>query len=307
VGSTVKILKECQWKGHISKVLTDNKNSEEPYRVEGAGVYQWYREDEVERIQVWSLKSAVQDLKGRPYVSAVPATQRQCAWLEPKTLRKIEEETQTIIIVEHGNSMKSDGNDGYVWDSAAMSFVYVCGHDKQLRAMSADRVRRMVADILAEDAPAETEEAALKGLGAPLQKARTEAAAAAAAVEASEAAKVDAKSAPGEPEKKKLKGQPKALAKASTALATIEAPAETVAAIQSIFSEKSDPMKILRSLPRWPVNINEWGSLQDVIWSGHTALKDGWIRVWSRSKDSEYYFHPATGKTTFDRTQVVIL
>lgn len=296
IGSMVKIIKECKWKGKMGKLITDN-GSEEPYRVEGAGVYQMYRVDEVELVKVWSLKTPVQDLKGQPWVTSVPATRRQCAWLEPRSLRGVEEKTDTIIVIDHGTAAQHVG--GYAWESAAMSFIYVCGHDAKCRASAADKVRRMVADILAEDAPEAVEETPLDEKDAPLShltKAREVAAAAAATAEAeSEVADVS------EPEKKKLKGAPKALPKSGAK----PPPEETEAPTESILNEKSDPMKVLRSLPRWPVNINEWSGLQDVIWSGHVALKDGWIRVWSRSKDSEYYYFPTSGKTTFDRSEVV--
>ena len=61
---------------------------------------------------------------------------------------------------------------------------------------------------------------------------------------------------------------------------------------------KSDPMAVLASM-KWPENINEWGKLQPIIWRGHPRLPQGWIRVWSKTWEKEYYLRLADKKTTF--------
>eukprot|EP00928_Gymnodinium_smaydae_P043708 TRINITY_DN29236_c1_g4_i1.p1 TRINITY_DN29236_c1_g4~~TRINITY_DN29236_c1_g4_i1.p1 ORF type:complete len:1008 (+),score=293.12 TRINITY_DN29236_c1_g4_i1:57-3080(+) len=60
-----------------------------------------------------------------------------------------------------------------------------------------------------------------------------------------------------------------------------------------------DARQALRELGHWPMDTKAWIAVQDVVWAGHPRLKPGWIRVWSRSKDSEYYYRVEDGKTTF--------
>jgi len=61
----------------------------------------------------------------------------------------------------------------------------------------------------------------------------------------------------------------------------------------------SDPKEVLATIA-WPNSINQWGSLQNKIWEGHAKLPPGWIRVWSKSQDSEYYLRLKDMKTTFN-------
>jgi len=60
----------------------------------------------------------------------------------------------------------------------------------------------------------------------------------------------------------------------------------------------SNPKEVLATMA-WPSNINQWGSLQNKIWEGHPKLPQGWIRVWSKSQDSEYFLRLKDMKTTF--------
>merc|ERR1712061_796752 len=62
----------------------------------------------------------------------------------------------------------------------------------------------------------------------------------------------------------------------------------------------SNPLQELRKLKYWPKDNQSWQDLQESIWFGHPKLAPGWIRVWSRSKDSEYYVRVSDGKATFN-------
>ncbi|CAE8720168.1 unnamed protein product, partial [Polarella glacialis] len=67
----------------------------------------------------------------------------------------------------------------------------------------------------------------------------------------------------------------------------------------------SNPLDELRNLRFWPKDNSSWLQIQDVVWKGHPKLASGWIRVWSRSKDSEYYVRVKDGKATFDLREAV--
>jgi len=66
---------------------------------------------------------------------------------------------------------------------------------------------------------------------------------------------------------------------------------------------RTDPKAVLQTIA-WPANINAWGTLQQKVWGGHPALPKGWIRVWSKSKDSEYYVRLKDMKSTFEMDEV---
>jgi len=51
----------------------------------------------------------------------------------------------------------------------------------------------------------------------------------------------------------------------------------------------TDPRAALRSLGYWPKDYPAWIEVQDKVWKNHPKLAEGWFRVWSRSKDREYY------------------
>jgi len=65
-----------------------------------------------------------------------------------------------------------------------------------------------------------------------------------------------------------------------------------------------DPREVLKTIP-WPATINAWGLLQKTVWAGHPRLSAGWIRVWSRSQDCEYYLRLKDMKSTFDLNEVI--
>jgi len=67
--------------------------------------------------------------------------------------------------------------------------------------------------------------------------------------------------------------------------------------------EKTEPRAVLASID-WPTNINAWGSLQSKIWKGHPKLPKGWIRIWSKSQDREYYMRLRDMKSTFEFNEV---
>jgi len=83
------------------------------------------------------------------------------------------------------------------------------------------------------------------------------------------------------------------------------APTPTAAAAEAVAEpdakkarKMSNPKEVLATMA-WPSNINQWGSLQNKIWEGHPKLPQGWIRVWSKSQDSEYFLRLKDMKTTF--------
>jgi len=55
----------------------------------------------------------------------------------------------------------------------------------------------------------------------------------------------------------------------------------------------------------WPPTINQWGMLQGKIWAGHPKLAAGWIRVWSKSQDREYYVRLKDNQSSFDINEVL--
>jgi hypothetical protein len=54
----------------------------------------------------------------------------------------------------------------------------------------------------------------------------------------------------------------------------------------------------------FPTSIEEWEKNQQLIWPGHKALPEGWIRVWSRSEGREYYIRKEDGYSCFDLDDV---
>eukprot|EP00929_Paragymnodinium_shiwhaense_P117197 TRINITY_DN8746_c0_g6_i1.p1 TRINITY_DN8746_c0_g6~~TRINITY_DN8746_c0_g6_i1.p1 ORF type:complete len:873 (-),score=248.18 TRINITY_DN8746_c0_g6_i1:71-2536(-) len=66
---------------------------------------------------------------------------------------------------------------------------------------------------------------------------------------------------------------------------------------------QTNPKVVLATIG-WPATINEWGALQSKIWKGHPRLPKGWIRVWSRSQDKEYYLRLKDMFSTFIYSEV---
>lgn len=64
-----------------------------------------------------------------------------------------------------------------------------------------------------------------------------------------------------------------------------------------------DPKKEIEKLVRWPKDYGEWQEVQSIVWAGHPKLAPGWFRMWSRSKQREYYVRSADYQATFDISQ----
>merc|ERR1712151_113052 len=50
----------------------------------------------------------------------------------------------------------------------------------------------------------------------------------------------------------------------------------------------------------YPESIGEWCNIQEEIWGDAPPLRQGWIRIWSRSQKSEYYMRVEDQYSTFD-------
>jgi len=86
----------------------------------------------------------------------------------------------------------------------------------------------------------------------------------------------------------------------------LKRPAEVEAAPEPKRAQvtKSDPKAVLQTIA-WPATINAWGTLQKTVWAGHPKLTQGWIRVWSKSQDKEYFLRLKDMKTTFELNEVI--
>jgi len=72
---------------------------------------------------------------------------------------------------------------------------------------------------------------------------------------------------------------------------------------QEEWAGPSDP-RIVLSQMRFPSTIEEWIANQDVVWEGHEQLPKGWVRIWSKSRDCEYYMRLSDLFATFDLSEV---
>jgi len=68
--------------------------------------------------------------------------------------------------------------------------------------------------------------------------------------------------------------------------------------------EMADPEEVLARID-FPTSIQEWDLVQHLVWEGHPALPEGWIRAWSRSNRAEYYVRVADNHSTFNFDDVV--
>eukprot|EP00931_Biecheleriopsis_adriatica_P040939 TRINITY_DN2344_c0_g1_i6.p1 TRINITY_DN2344_c0_g1~~TRINITY_DN2344_c0_g1_i6.p1 ORF type:complete len:1424 (+),score=490.71 TRINITY_DN2344_c0_g1_i6:622-4272(+) len=66
----------------------------------------------------------------------------------------------------------------------------------------------------------------------------------------------------------------------------------------------TDPKSVLDTM-EMPDSIDEWKDAQDIVWAGHAALPRGWIRVWSRRHDCEYYLRLEDNYATFEMSEVM--
>jgi len=72
---------------------------------------------------------------------------------------------------------------------------------------------------------------------------------------------------------------------------------------QPLAAEPTDPLTVLQQIGV-PSTIGQWAQVQDVVWQGHPPLKAGWLRVWSRSQNREYYVRASDMTSVFDISQV---
>jgi len=65
----------------------------------------------------------------------------------------------------------------------------------------------------------------------------------------------------------------------------------------------SDPRTVLRKIG-FPQSVDEWAAVQTVVWEHHRPLPRGWIRLWSRTQDTEYYLRKDDNYSTFELDEV---
>jgi len=233
-------------------------------------------------------------------VSHVATTRDQCLWLEPGKLRDLERETDTIIVLDLGH-YDADSE----WDGSQIGAVHVCGHDPKLRTSAVHKLEKLLEAVLAwedpeaDDGDSAKNEAIIKKLAkrAKLKEQgkveedllikSTEKPAQAAAKRPLDTGSDNGGS--GNPEKRPREE--------TTTNNQVVAPQCPLA--------PSNPLTELRKLKKWPVSTSEWNEVQDEVWAGHPALRAGWIRCWSRSKDSEYYYRLVDGVTTYSISDVM--
>ena len=68
--------------------------------------------------------------------------------------------------------------------------------------------------------------------------------------------------------------------------------------------EASNPQRVLERTGL-PQTIDQWAEVQSIVWDGHPTLPPNWIRIWSRSKEKEYYYNRTTQQSTFQIRQVM--
>lgn len=61
-----------------------------------------------------------------------------------------------------------------------------------------------------------------------------------------------------------------------------------------------DSLAQLQAVGWHPTSAAEWAAVQHTVWLGAPALRFGWIRVWSRSREKEYYMRLPDGLATFN-------
>ena len=70
-------------------------------------------------------------------------------------------------------------------------------------------------------------------------------------------------------------------------------------------SEPETPKEILHSLPEgYPDSIDDWSKIQMKVWPNAIPLPMGWIRVWSKRHDCEYYLRLEDSYATFEYGEV---
>ncbi|CAE7489569.1 unnamed protein product [Symbiodinium sp. CCMP2456] len=198
----------------------------------------------------------------RSDVDVVETTCSQAVWLEPVELRALEKKTKTIVVMPEGCGSNSD------WRPDATCKILVCGRDPAGRADAVAKLRDLV------------------------QAAKAHQSSEAEAAEEPDPGKDTASSE--DPSKKQAPAEP--------APDLRQVPAETPPQMPENPegpTTRSNPLHELRALP-WPKDNQTWQSLQERVFWGHPPLPRGWIRIWSRKQDKEYYLRVTDGKTTFN-------
>lgn len=250
--------------------------------------------------------------KSRDDVFCIVSTAGTTCWLEPAHLRDIERETNTLILVDHGYV----GND---WTPTALAEIHICGADDERRTSSRALVEAKLAEIASqvEETPdvenaTEVEEPAKK----KPKKGHSDKTTAwdggklmGAAQALSEQAP---SSAPGSGKQTIDSGRRQAEGTAQVAdpvtapvAAQVAAALPASAAVPAVPLQPTNPLAELRKLPSWPLDTAAWAQVQDIVWANHPLLAKGWVRIWSRSKDMEYYFRMQDGKTTFKLSEAM--
>mmetsp|Transcript_10619 Transcript_10619/g.29409 ORF Transcript_10619/g.29409 Transcript_10619/m.29409 type:complete len:981 (-) Transcript_10619:39-2981(-) len=211
----------------------------------------------------------------RDDVTVIGATSVELSWLEPSALRLVERETQTIAI------LVDKAGDG----TPEKSQVRVYGHDPALRDTATARISKLLdecEEVVAEEVEGEKEGGEVK------------------TAEVTHDEKHIREGGDEPPSSRRIWVGADSLAELLPREASVE---QAAASWLSQVSERParesrpDPRQVLRSLPKWPADIKAWCAVQDQVWAGHVKLGSGWIRVWSRSKDSEYYYRLRDGKS----------
>ena len=191
-------------------------------------------------------------------------------WLEPVELRIVEKKTNTIVIVPQIDRSVTN------WEPDASCKILVCGSELRNREEAAAELAKILQPE--SKVPKDEDFELVKLEPAPEAPAPQTPAAPRTPAPAPKAAKVKVKKAP---------------------------PPGAVMSKEDVVLPKrprgpSNPLEELRILGFWPKDNHSWSTLQDKIWRGHPPLLPGWIRVWSRSKDREFYVDLSSGVTTFD-------
>lgn len=66
---------------------------------------------------------------------------------------------------------------------------------------------------------------------------------------------------------------------------------------------QADPRVVLGQV-QMPRTLQEWTDVQDVVFAGWPQLPPGWVRIWSKSQNSEYYLRLADMFSTFEPSEV---
>lgn len=216
----------------------------------------------------------------RADVTEIVTTQQRSHWLERSQLRSIEKDTKTVVILEHAeNDEKTD------WEPSARAEVHVCGCDPILRARAVGQVEGLLQSLgpeceqVAADSSSDLRRTSATDALKLLQEERQR------------IQELEKKLKEAEQDRQRLQEQASAPSKPR------ETPQKT-AKQAAPTGKPSDPAAEIQKLKAWPKDNQAWLKLQGTIWANHPKLAPNWIRVWSKSKSSEYYVRLTDGKTS---------